>query len=649
MSIPHVVGRLLDGDRGASSRITYRHLALAREAIRELAPREAVAPASSLLELCLRLGAEALADPLRRRGDLRRSDLETRVAAMLDAVAIDPHSLGSRRVQYALASMHFAERALRSTPRSSGRALGHPRPDPPVDPVNERRAPGCGTYSTPDFIARAMVEDLFQALVANDTSSADVLDLSTEAGQFPLTIAVLRPPSVRVRFFAIDKDAEAVKMVDRLMAFAREGRSWSAYSIRTVSQDSLIQPLPRYWPKRFTAVVGNPPWARRPVPGLQVLRERRRNLLRGHDELYLAFLLRADELLRPGGYLSYLLPSGFLSNWNAEPFRRYLLDHYDILSLRIYPQRSFVELPALVPVSFVARKRGSGCLPPTGTRITYQVAGLGGPMRPKGSVSVPAAQLWKKLPGCVFHPLARPDCAFLLSGWPRARTLGQFGRLCLGLRLAKHERRSATRSFRGIRAADIRPFHACLRSARVYGPHRLPFFSQPIEPFIRREKVVFQELRYMTLEQRLVAAVAPSGTYPVSTASMFVPAVAGNVDFFMALMNSALINAWYKLRDIGHSIKLSHLRALPVPYDPAAWARIGALARKCRALRRILHEHLANCSPRSEDALVSRRYPVVHRGLQECRREIDALVFDLYKVRRAQQDVALRLATARVF
>src|SRR5260370_33542428 len=104
--------------------------------------------------------------------------------------------------------------------------------------------------------------------------------------------------------------------------------------------------------------------------------------------MYLAFMLRAHALLRPGGYLAYVVPSGFLFNCTAAPIRRLLLEQYEILSLTTYPQRSFIEVPCIIPISFLARKKERRDKRVLFTKIRNEHTGLGGPYRRRGATTV---------------------------------------------------------------------------------------------------------------------------------------------------------------------------------------------------------------------------------------------------------------------
>ena len=101
----------------------------------------------------------------------------------------------------------------------------------------------------------------------------------------------------------------------------------------------------------FDAIVGNPPWDM--VRGDSGDGERRQGRqldarrltayvresgiyhvdARVHANLYQWFVERALQLVRPGGRIGFVLPSGLASDTGAAPLRRYLFDRADVDSL----------------------------------------------------------------------------------------------------------------------------------------------------------------------------------------------------------------------------------------------------------------------------------------------------------------------------
>jgi len=151
----------------------------------------------------------------------------------------------------------------------------------------------------------------------------------------------------------------------------------------------------------------------------------------------------------------------------------------------------------------------------------------------------------------------------------------------------------------------------------------------------------------MTHGTRLVAAVAEAGMAPVSTASMFCPKDARQVHFYAALLNSTLVNGWYKLRDVNRSIKLFHIRELPIVYDEAVWSRVGKMAQECSLVWKKSHEH-SHDDLAAEERFVTGN-PDICSEWNHLRSQIDREIFDLYGVSTSERQIVVRLVGARAF
>ena len=623
-----------------SSRVTFRHLAVAEKALLHFASKQTTqgttggeAPQIRLVEACLRICREEL-----NHGFEAEEQVEGEICGVLRKAA-DARADGKPLwAGYAEAALHFAERTLGMySSRLKGRESALINPE-------RTRGLNCGTYSTPAFIGDTMVKELLEHLERSSLSSLDIVDLSLEAGQFPLTL-LIQGSTRRIHFYGIDQDPVPLAMATRLCQFGAWFSGPGKLRLNVANQDSLVDSLPGSWPRRYSAVIGNPPWKGGHSVYNETIRGHFQPALRGKFDLYLAFILRAHDLVRPGGFLSFVVPSTFLFNQNASEVRRLLLDSYDILSLNIYPQRSFIEVPCLIPISFLARKRASVNSEST-TLISYHQTELGGVRRPRHSEGVAVAALWRQLPGYVFHPLIRENCAFLLN-MTGPRTLKDFGDVGCGARLSRLEAIKPKRSFWGIHARHIRPFHACSRTALRYRRGDGVFSRPPSPELIAASKVVFQDLRYMTHGTRLVAAVAEAGMAPVSTASMFCPKDARQVHFYAALLNSTLVNGWYKLRDVNRSIKLFHIRELPIVYDEAVWSRVGKMAQECSLVWKKSHEH-SHDDLAAEERFVTGN-PDICSEWNHLRSQIDREIFDLYGVSTSERQIVVRLVGARAF
>lgn len=615
------------------SRITYKYLKLGQRSIQYFRTKRCSTPPQvSLTDECIRI---AQAD-LMQFCDTAPDGIEGQLCNALRDGAAARAPDKPLWAGYTEAMLHFVERTL-------GMQTAVGRQDIKIHP-HRLRGQLCGTYSTPDFIADTMIRELTDNLDLGSARGLDVLDLSLEAGQFPLSLLIAgcsRP----VRFYGVDKDPVALAIADRFCGFSRQYSGVNGFRLITAQQDSLTERLPSHWPDNFSAVIGNPPWRGGHTHYHESIRKRFSPLLKGHFDLYLAFILRAHSLVRPNGLLAFVVPSTFLFNQNAGEVRRILLDNYEILTVNMYPQRSFIEVPCLIPISFLARRKAPGTKR-SATRISYHPTDLGGPHRPRHSEIASVSHVWRQSPGQVFHPLIRSNLMFLHK-IDSGQTLQDCGELHCGARLSRLDAVQPEVTFWGIHARHIRMFHACTNVARRYGGKDAVFSRPPSKELVIARKILFQDVRYMTHTTRLVAAVGDPGVAPVSTASLYLPKESRFADFFAALLNSTFANGWYKLRDVNRSVKLFHLRELPVVFDEDTWERIGRLARDCVLLWRDVHDLSPGTLLAEEQLLQGTRSR--SSKWEQLRRNIDDEIFDLYKVSFRRRKEIARLVDSRTF
>jgi hypothetical protein len=520
----------------------------------------------------------------------------------------------------------------------------------PVDPrtaVHRERGIACGTYSTPDFVVDEMCKDLLAELALERRPRADIADFSLEAGNFALSL-IAQSPLPGIRFHGMDRDATALKLAQQLIGFAQRAGKIKNFKLLTAQTDSVLQGPPKHWPRRFDAIVGNPPWKTRHPTDTLRLKAAFDSKLKGQFDVYLAFMLKADCLLKPGGLLSMVVPSGFLFNQNATHVRNLLLEDYDILRLRIYPRRTFVEVPCVIPVSFLARKRLETDRSKRSTIISYDQSSLGGPHRPRLTRTLIAARVWQQLPNKVFHPLASREMLFL-ANFTKETALNNHGALAIGAQFGRQTPTASPVGFLGLNGRDLRPFHCCKRLANYYAAGKKTFAREPPFEYVDKSKVILQKTRCMTLSTRLMAALGTPGQLATSAALMFVPHDQSQAGFFEALLNSHFANAWFKLREVNRAITLSVLEDLPVVFDAKKWNVLSELGRQMANFREHYHERVGLCTVHEEHEVFSRRFPQPWKEMVVVKENLDSQVFDLYGLTNKERKVVRGLSEARTF
>jgi hypothetical protein len=172
-----------------------------------------------------------------------------------------------------------------------------------------------GQFWTPDWIADAMVA------YALGAESKELFDPAVGAGAF---LAAARRASRNLKLHGSELHAAA-------LAEARQNG---------LSQDDLADVvlgdfLDHRFSRHFPAIVANPPYIRHHRLSLE-LKERLRHYairrlgfaLDGRAGLHIYFLLRALEVLEPGGRLAFIVPADICEGIFARPLWNWIIAHY---------------------------------------------------------------------------------------------------------------------------------------------------------------------------------------------------------------------------------------------------------------------------------------------------------------------------------
>lgn len=141
-----------------------------------------------------------------------------------------------------------------------------------------------------------------------------------------------------LEIFCLDKNPVAIKAVR-----AKFGASVQSHCVDTIL-DPLTGPNSALaggrFPRYFDRIIGNPPYGgwldhetraylKKKFPGFHV------------RETYSLFLLKALDLLRPGGVLSFIIPDTFLTVASHRPLRDLLLRRTEIIEVLTLPSKLF--------------------------------------------------------------------------------------------------------------------------------------------------------------------------------------------------------------------------------------------------------------------------------------------------------------------
>lgn len=628
-----------------SARHTYRYHQLAQsiltsiDRIRSAGEADSRSSVSIFAELCHAIARGA---PHAARKHGRALEL------VLDRLIAETRAQHPRKPEWLVISeiiLHLSERLLGQVTQERAHDLSARKIS-----VHRTRSALCGTYSTPDFVAdqvtKAALSELGRGRAGASDKPVEVIDLSLEAGHFALSL-LGQGPRMPVRFYGLDRDPEAINLASLLLRKALKLSGTRSFRIKTSLADSILDPLPRGFPAVFDAVIGNPPWKTDHPTDRAELSERFRPMLQARFDVYLAFILRADALLRPGGLLGLVVPSGFMYNQSARRVRAHLLDHYELLRLDVYRRRTFVELPSVAPIAIVLRKKRALHSSRRGTTIVLHSSALG-PSAQDTRVRRSVCDEWRRHPSSVFCHVTEGGTAWAEHGKGRV-LLADLGCFSSGARLSRVSRVSTPTAFIGFTASSLRPFHACENAAAHYKRGDAAFARCPPLEHLARPKVLFQTIRCISLPQRLVAAVAGRCHLACSTTAMFIPGDPAHAGFIAALMNSTVANTWYKINDFNRAIKISVLKNLPIPVNEELWSQIADIGSEFERLYSRIHSASAMCTARGNSAEMALRFQQVYQRIDALRRDLDALVFELYRVATAERAKLVALSCLKTF
>ncbi len=226
-----------------------------------------------------------------------------------------------------------------------------------------------GVFYTPQpavrYLARAALSPILKKRPKPDWRTLRILDPACGAGAFLVEVLkILRRvfPEVSARalaetcLFGVDVDAGALEVARLALAAATgEGVAPEAHLVRG---DALI----RFdWSGDFAApfdvVLGNPPYLRPhriSEPDKRYLSQHYVSFQKKSD-LYVCFIERALERLKPGGHLGYLISRSFLTHDSFEAIRRHLLRELDCRQLLQCPDHLFPDASVRTAILVGAR------------------------------------------------------------------------------------------------------------------------------------------------------------------------------------------------------------------------------------------------------------------------------------------------------
>jgi hypothetical protein len=359
----------------------------------------------------------------------------------------------------------------------------------------------------------------------------------------------------------------------------------------------------------FDAVIGNPPWdmvrgdsgvdaakAGRRVDARQLTDFVRQSGIyqvesRAHLNLYQLFVERALQLVRSGGRIGFVVPSGLVSDAGAAPLRRHLLERADVDEVTGFDNRL-----AIFPVHRSVRFVLLTCTPGRGTTAIHCRFGLSSVEELETPSRVPlvlSRRFLARLSGDddlgIPELTSEADLAIVEAVSSSAPRLGgndgwhvEFGRelnasddRALFSPIGPH---SSGRPV--VEGKQLDPFRVAVGDSRL----EIRSSAKSDRRVPHRARLAYRDVASATNRLTLIAAIVPARA--VTTHTLFclrTPLPLTHQRVLCALLNSYVANYLIRLRVNTH-VTVSLISRLPVPVIQPAHPFFGRLARCAEAL-----------------------------------------------------------------
>lgn len=345
----------------------------------------------------------------------------------------------------------------------------------------------------------------------------------------------------------------------------------TALDWKTEFQDIILQ-------GGFDVIIGNPPWGAKVDSGAKkYLRAQFVYASEGKTDTYRYFYERAFSIVNTGGNIGFITPNTFLYNVQSQKIRQMILDNTIINEAIELRKNIFDDSPDVVPAILLLQK--------SKPLLSYNIPARVAFADKKYDDLSTSEWLLNQNINCDFFRRdldnkinLRLDMRFAgirdkmeksapLSTWFNLKQ----GTKPYGNKVDKNDEliaknRCGDEWDKAINGRNLRQFSIewendfVLRSEKLHS--RLP------DDVVKQEKLYFQRMRKVSLFPRIVAAYDAGRYHGLYTCSAIYPkpgTLAPALKYVLCLLNSHLVNVWYKNFDTDIEIKLESVKKIPIP------------------------------------------------------------------------------------
>jgi Eco57I restriction endonuclease. len=326
----------------------------------------------------------------------------------------------------------------------------------------------------------------------------------------------------------------------------------------------------------FNVVIGNPPY------GVEYFKQEKElfkeiypHSSQGKIDSYKLFFERAFLLTRKAGMHSFIAPNTYLYNLQSKELRSYILKNSFIINAIELRKNIFEDAPDVVTVINISKLIKADKDWKTNAKVAF-------PNKKYSNIDNDEWEICQEIPYRIFIDDSEMKINLrrnfkldeIINKMNQCKRLGDFFETKQGTKpygvKAKKKYVLLSKEKKGdeweaaLNGRNISQFSFSFENDYV---KRCPELHSCLpEEIVFNDKIYFQRMRKISLFPRIVACFDNESMHGLYTCSVIYKSKSNNLNlkFLLALLNSNLINVWYKNYDTDIEIKLASVKAIPI-------------------------------------------------------------------------------------
>ncbi len=412
-----------------------------------------------------------------------------------------------------------------------------------------------GAYYTPTTVVKKLLKQLYSSVLMTEGQSVTILDPCCGTGNFLLQL----PPGIPMdNVFGADIDEDSIKIARINLALKydyADADFWRSH----ITLTNFLAENNKSDDQKYDVILGNPPW------GYDFSEEEKNSLRKRYvtassvnPESYDLFCEQGIESLRPDGFLSFVIPESILTVKSHLPVREYLLNNTRLTCIE-YLGEVFdrVQCPSVI----IQVKKNSETESGSDTFLSESPAVYEGDKR------------FRIEKDRSIHP----DCFDFLTSKEEYDLLQKIETLPESVRLKDHcdfalgivtgsnkemlKSRKSNKNEIILKGADIFKYNYRIPKCYINYNPELCQQTAPIEFYRAKEK-----LFYRFISNGLIFAYDDKQTLSLNSCNILIPHIEGyDIKYILAVLNSSVLDYYFRKRFRSVKVLRSHLEALPIP------------------------------------------------------------------------------------